>query len=305
MCAVYDSVIKDFQCNLSNFVHSVENMAISTKNIAQIMNHVDPSTSINKSYIALLEWSQNLFMLAERFEADFKSQLTNCIDKEIAQPESCTIRMTMGNIYEKYLFFLNHLAHSLIDIDEQSPLSASNVDCQSSASAPQNSQAALQRFRLQQQSYRRWSEANAMENNKNSESNFDINRRWSMPTPTNVNKNRMNVIPKLAGLVGQTVQQQQQLSQSSNNDSSDEWAAIQLLSLRPPIPSRPVSQMQHNLQPIQYQVRNTQPQQASRSQRQSRGELNEILILPRPNDSLFLGRCQQIAENIRGESDEY
>lgn len=121
---------------------------------------------------------RNLFILAERFEADFKSQLSNCIDKEMAQPESCTIRMTMGNIYEKYLFFLNHMAHSFIDIDEQSPLSASNFDCQSSASAPQNSQAALQRFRLQQQSYRRWSEANAMENNKNSESNFDNNRRW-------------------------------------------------------------------------------------------------------------------------------
>lgn len=128
-----------------------------------------------------------------------------------------------------------------------------------------------------------------------------------MPTSSNVNKNRLNVVPKLAGLGGSMTQsssQQQQLSQSSNNDSSDEWAAIQLLSLRPTLSSRPASQMQqHNLQPFQYQPRNTQ--QPTRSQRQSRGELNEILILPRPNDSLFLGRCQQIAENIRGESDEY
>lgn len=114
----------------------------------------------------------------------------------------------------------------------------------------------------------------------------------------------MNVIPKLAGLVGNTQlsPKQQQSSQSSNNDSSDEWAAIQLLSLRPPLQSRPASQ-QHNLQPFQYQPpRNTQQQ---RTQRQSRGELNEILILQRPNDPIFLGRCQQIAENIRGESDEY
>lgn len=123
-----------------------------------------------------------------------------------------------------------------------------------------------------------------------------------MPTSTSVNKNRMNVIPKLAGLVGNTLSpKQQQSSQSSNNDS-EEWAAIQLLSLRP-AQSRPVSQMQqHNLQPFQYQPRSTQQQ---RPQRQSRGELNEILILQRPSDPIFLGRCQQIAENIRGESDEY
>lgn len=77
------------------------------------------------------------------------------------------------------------MAHSFIDIDEQSPLSASNYDCQSTASGPaqNSSQIAYQRLRLQQQnymqSYRRWSEANAMDtNNTNNESNFDINRRW-------------------------------------------------------------------------------------------------------------------------------
>lgn len=123
---------------------------------------------------------RNLFMLAERFETDFKT----CIEKEISQPETCSLRITMGNIYEKYLFFLNHMAHSLIDIDEHSPLSASNYDCQSSASGPPpNSQMAIQRFRMHQQSYmqsyRRWSEANAMDtNNTNNESSFDINRRW-------------------------------------------------------------------------------------------------------------------------------
>lgn len=101
----------------------------------------------------------------------------------MSQPE---IRMTMGNIYEKYLFFLNHMAHSFIDIDDVSPLSASNIDCQSTASGPppqSNSQIALQRFRLQQQnymsSYRRWSEANAMDTNTtNNDSIFDNNRRW-------------------------------------------------------------------------------------------------------------------------------
>lgn len=275
---------------------------------------------------------RNLFILAERFEADFKSQLSTCLDKEVTQPESCTIRMTMGNIYEKILFFLNHMTHSFIDFSRsESPMSASNFDCQSLASgsgAGHPSSVTLQRFRMlqQQQQYRRWSEAACT--TETSETNVDSNRRWSMPTNSVSSKSRLNVAPNkaLAGLVSQQHQQQQQQPQvqiqqnlssnSDTNDNSNEWIAIQLLSLRPSIPSRPPSQVQQHgpqISPFQYSTttavasasaRNTQPQQQTTRQRQSRGELNEILILPR-NDSLFLGRCQQIAENIRGESDEY
>lgn len=268
---------------------------------------------------------RNLFILAERFEADFKSQLSTCLDKEALQPENCHIRMTMGNIYEKILFFLNHMTHSFIDYSRsESPMSASNYDCQSVASG---GTAALQRFRLLQQQqfaqqYRRWSEAAAtMEHN---EANVDSNRRWSMPT--NVSKTRLNVIPKttLAGLVSQQSQQQTQIQQQqqnqstnldpSSNDGGNEWIAIQLLSFRPPLPSRPPSQVQHcttqipsqNYQYSTATARNTQPpQQQQQTRQRPRGDLNEILILPRPNDPIFLGRCQQIAENIRGESDEY
>lgn len=42
-------------------------------------------------------------MLTERFEADAKSQIAASLEKEHTQPESCSIRMTMGNIYEKVL----------------------------------------------------------------------------------------------------------------------------------------------------------------------------------------------------------
>ncbi|KAG5674746.1 hypothetical protein PVAND_004697 [Polypedilum vanderplanki] len=314
MCTTYESVLKDFQNNINNFVNSIESLSVSTQNLAKIMNHVDPNHStISKSYLALLDWSQNLFILAERFEADFKSQLSTCIDQEIAQPEHCKIRITMGNIYEKILFFLNHMTHSFIDYSRsESPMSASNFDCHSLASGPPNS-IALQRLRMLQQqqqamSNRRWSEAACT--TENNEANVDANRRWSMPT--NVSKTRLNN-KSLAGLVTQQQQQQQQTQfhQSTNsNDTNDgannEWIAIQLLSFRPSLPSRSPSQMQHcsqMTQPFQYLApRNTQQQsqQPTRQQRQT-----QELILPR-NDSLFtMGRCQQIAENIRGETDEY
>lgn len=165
------------------------------------------------------------------------------------------------------------------------------------------SSGAIQRFRTlqQQQHYRRWSEAaaTAMEPN---EANVDSNRRWSMPT--NVCKTQSRFIPmmnKLAGLVNQQSQTTIPDQTTINSDGVNE--AIQLLSFRP-VPSRPPSQ--HCLQPTfpsQPQHFRNQPQ--SQRQRQSRGELNEILVPPRANDPLYLGRYQQIVENIRGESDEY
>jgi hypothetical protein len=259
---------------------------------------------------------RNLFILAERFEADFKSQLSSCLDQEIAQPEQCSVRVTMGNIYEKFLFFLNHMTHSFIDYSRsESPMSASNFDCQSLASGPPNS-IAMQRLRMLQQQQqamsRRWSEAACtMESSEASDSNRDTNRRWSMPT--NVSKTRLNNKSLAAGLVAQQQPppppplqlQPNQSTNSDTNDGTNEWVAIQLLSFRPPVPSRPPSQHCSQIsQPFQYSSRNApqQSQQPTR-QRQSRGELNEILILPTRNDSLFLGRCQQIAETR--ESDEY
>lgn len=262
-------------------------------------------------------------MLAERFEADFKSQLSSLnLEKEVIQPEAA--RVTMDNIYEKILFFLNHMCHSFVDYTRsESPMSAASNfgDNQSLASGPQANTAVLQRFKMmqQQQQYRRWSEAAAtMEQH---ESNIiDANRRWSMPT--NVSKTRINVIPKtLAGLVysqqQQQLQQQQQQQQLTahdplNSDGINE--AIQLLSFRPIVPSRPPSQQQQP-PPTQAQQSSTSsssfqyaPPPSTRNlptrQRQSRGELNEILILPRTSDPpLFLG-FQQIAE-ARGENDEY
>jgi hypothetical protein len=209
------------------------------------------------------------------------------------------------------------MTHSFIDYSRsESPMSASNYDCQSLASGPPNS-TAMQRLRILQQQQqqamsRRWSEA-ACTATEHNEANVDTNRRWSMPT--NVSKTRLNKPLNTAGLVTQQQQQQQQIqsqqNQSTNsdmNDGSNEWIAIQLLSFRPSV-SRPSSQIQYCSQPppppTQFLTpRNTQSQQQTRQRQSSRGELNEILILPR-NDSLFLGRCQQIAENIRGESDEH
>lgn len=246
-------------------------------------------------------------MLAERFEADWKSQLSLFnLDKEtIINPEAA--RVTMDNIYEKVLFFLNHMCHSFVDYSRsESPMSgASNFgDNQSLASGPP---VALQRFKIMQQ-YRRWSEAAAtMEQH---ESNIiDANRRWSMPT--NVSKTRLNVIPKtLAGLV--QTQQTQAAAHSSYNDppqpSDGVNEAIHLLSFRPVASSRPPSQQQQqpNFQYTTSARSNSQAptSQTRQQQRQSRGELNEILILPRTSDPpLFLG-FQQIAE-ARGENDEY
>lgn len=256
-------------------------------------------------------------MLAERFEADFKSQLTSLnLEKEVIQAEAA--RVTMDNIYEKILFFLNHMCHSFVDYTRsESPMSAASNfgDNQSLASGSHPNSAALQRFKMmqQQQQYRRWSEAAAT--TEQHESNIiDANRRWSMPT--NVSKTRLNVIPKtLAGLV-YSQQQQSHITapplqtDPSNSDGINE--AIQLLSFRPIIPSRPPSQLQQP--PINPQVQQSSfqyappplrnPQTTQTRQRQSRGELNEILILPRTSDPpLFLG-FQQIAE-ARGENDEY
>lgn len=232
--------------------------------------------------------------MAERFEVDAKSQLTASLDKEHTQPESCSIRMTMGNIYEKVLFFLNHMTHSYIDYSRsESPMSASYEMQVPNASS-------LQRFRSlqQQQQYRRWSEAAATAIEPN-EANVDSNRRWSMPT--NVCKTQSRFIPmmnKLAGLVNQPSQSTIPDQTTTNSDGVIE--AIQLLSFRP-APSRPPSQHATFLTQQQQHFRN----QAQPRQRQPRSEVNEILILPRPNDPVYLGRYQQIAENIRGESDEY
>lgn len=159
----------------------------------------------------------------------------------------------------------------------------------------------LQRFRTLQQ-YRRWSEAAATAMGEPNEANVDSNRRWSMPT--NVSKTQSRFIPmmnKLAGLVNQPSQSSIP-DQSTISDGVIE--AITLLSFRA-APSRPPSQ--HCSQPANFQ---TQPQQhfrnqpQSQRQRQSRGEINEIAV-PRANDTMYLGRYQQILENIRGESDEY
>lgn len=278
------------------FFQAAQNLSICTQNLAKIMGNVDPNQSIvTKSVPALIDWGQNLFILAERFEIDAKSQLSASLDKEHTQPETCSIRMTMGNIYEKVLFFLNHMTHSYIDYSRsESPMSASYE-----AQAP--SSGGLQRLRSlqQQQQYRRWSEAAAMEPN---EANIDSNRRWSMPT--NVSKTQSRFIPminKQAGLVNQ--QSQSSIHEQTTMNSDGVIEAIQLLSFRP-APSRPPSQ--HCSQQASYlpqQHFRNQPQ--SQRQRQSRGELNEILVLPRASDPLYLGRYQQIAENIRGESDEY
>lgn len=246
-------------------------------------------------------------MLAERFEADFKSQLSSLnLEKETVQPEAA--RVTMDNIYEKVLFFLNHMCHSFVDYSRsESPMSgASNFgDNQSFASGPPP--VSLQRFKLmqQQQQYRRWSEAAAtMEQH---ESNIiDANRRWSMPTNSK-SMTRLNVIPKtLAGLVHpqQTQLTASTASHSTQNDppiSDGVHEAIHLLSFRPVAPSRPPSQQQQS----SFRLNPQAPPQTQTRQRPSRGELNEILILPRTSDPQFLG-FQQIAENIAeiaGEND--
>jgi hypothetical protein len=237
---------------------------------------------------------RNLFILAERFESDAKSQITASLEKEHTQPESCSIRMTMGNVYEKFLFFLNHMTQSYIDFSRsESPMSASYESQVPNAGA-------IHRFRAlqQQQQYRRWSEAAAMEP---SEAVVDSNRRWSMPT--NVSKTQSRFIPmmnKLAGLVSQ--QSQTTIpDQTTTNNSDGVIEAIQLLSFRA-APSRPPSQHCSASYQTPQHFRNSAQTQR---QRQSRGELNEILILPRSNDPMYLGRYQQIVENIRGESDEY
>lgn len=254
-------------------------------------------------------------MLAERFEADFKSQLTSLnLEKEVIQAEAA--RVTMDNIYEKILFFLNHMCHSFVDYTRsESPMSAASNfgDNQSLTSGSHPNSAALQRFKMmqQQQQYRRWSEAAAT--TEQHESNIiDANRRWSMPT--NVSKTRLNVIPKtLAGLVYSQQQTTAHTPQTDPSNSDGINEAIQLLSFRPIVPSRPPSQQQQpQVSNSQVQQSNFQyapppsrnPQTSQTRQRQSRGELNEILILPRTSDPpLFLG-FQQIAE-ARGENDEY
>lgn len=187
------------------------------------------------------------------------------------------------------------MTHSYIDFSRsESPMSAS-YECQMPNTV------ANQRFRSlqQQQQYRRWSEAAATAVEPN-EANVDSNRRWSMPT--NVCKTQSRFIPmmnKLAGLVNQQSQTTIPDQTTTNSDGVNE--AIQLLSFRP-LPSRPPSQ--HCPQPAAFSSQHFRNQPTQR-QRQSRGELNEILVLPRPNDPLYLGRYQQIVENIRGESDEY
>lgn len=124
------------------------------------MAAVDPNQQlVSKSVPALIDWSCNLFIQTERFDSDVSLQLAAALDKEVVQPEA-TIR-TMSNIYEKILFFLNHMMHSYIDFSRsESPLSA--YDCQSQSQSVTSCvpNATLQRFRAiqqqQQQQYRRW-----------------------------------------------------------------------------------------------------------------------------------------------------
>lgn len=187
------------------------------------------------------------------------------------------------------------MTHSYIDYSRsESPMSAS-YECQ----VPANT-GGLQRFRTLQH-YRRWSEAAATAMGESNEANIDSNRRWSMPT-SNVSKTQSRFIPmmnKLAGLVNQPSQSSIP-DQSTISDGVIE--AITLLSFRA-APSKPPSQ--HCTQPANFQAQqHFRNQSQSQRQRQSRGELNEI-VLPRANDPLYLGRYQQILENIRGESDEY
>lgn len=237
-------------------------------------------------------------MLTERFEADAKSQIAASLEKEHTQPESCSIRMTMGNIYEKVLFFLNHMTHSYIDYSRsESPMSAS-YEFQVSNSGT------IQKFRTiqQQQQYRRWSEAAAPVVEPN-EANVDSNRRWSMPT--NVGKTHSRFIPMMNKLAGLANQQSQSTIPDQTTNSDGVIEAIQLLSFRA-APFRPPTQHCASQATFPTQQPHFRSQAQSQRQRQSRGELNEILnVLPRPNDSLYLGRYQQIVENIRGESDEY
>lgn len=276
------------------------------------MGNVDPNqTTVSKSVPALIDWSQNLLALSERFELDAKTQLAASLEKEQSQPENCTLRMTMGDIYEKVLFFLNHMTHSYIDYSRsESPMSASFEASQMTSAVPPGS---MQRIRtLHQQQYRRWSEAAATTMSDPAEAcGVDSNRRWSMPTNVRCQqKQQQGSIPTImkpqAG-----VQLSSQASQSSIADvttmSSDGVCeAIQLLSLRPPL-MRPVTQ-QHCLQPPSFTSQYRSASQTQRSQRQSRvgdiGESTSGLLLQRPNDSGYFGRCQQIAENVRGESDE-
>lgn len=117
--------------------------------------------------------------------------------------------------------------------------------------------------------------------------------------PTNGSKTQSRFIPMMNKLAGFVNHQQSQSTIPEPPDGVEQ--AIQLLSYRPApqlITSRPSSSV---TQHVQHYFR---PQQQRQQQRSSRGELNEILILPRTSDPLYLGRYQ-IAENIRGESDEY
>lgn len=268
---------------------------------------VDPNqTTVSKSFPALLDWGQNLFALAERFEADAKSQLAASLEKEQLQPEICSIRMTLGDIYEKVLFFLNHMTHSYIDYSRsESPMSASFEASQMTASGTGTFQ--RNRTTHQQQQYRRWSEAAATTMSDPSEANVDSNRRWSMPT--NVRCQQTRSIPTImkpqAGLQSSNQPSQSSIGDPSTLSSDGVTEAIQLLSFRPPI-MRPPSQ-QHCLQPPTFSSQYRSQSQTQRSQRPPRSEIADPgsgLILQRPNDTGYFGRCQQIAENVRGESDE-
>ena len=248
----------------------------------------------------MLFYFRNLFMLAERFETDVVNQFANNIDKEALQSDNT--RITMGNIYENVLFFLNHLTRSFIDYSRsESPQSASYVE--SVNSGPSTNTGTLQRFRIMEQQNRRWSEAAAIEN---PETNIDNNRRWSMPTNVN-SKTQSRFMPMMNKLAGLLKSQQSQstipdysVHHSSVTSKDGVIEAIQLLSFRPPVylqrpPQQPFGQQQPHFR--------TQ-QQARPRQQQSRGELTENILL---RDSLtnWPQRYQQIAENIRGESDEY
>lgn len=268
------------------------------------MVNVDPNQStVSKSFPALLDWGQNLFALAERFEADAKSQLAASLEKEQTQPENCSIRMTLGNIYEKVLFFLNHMTHSYIDYSRsESPMSASFE-----ASQMTSATGTIQKIRTihqQQQQYRRWSEAAATTMSDPAEANVDSNRRWSMPN--NVRCQQTRSIPTIMkpGLQSSNQPSQSSIADPSTMSSDGVTEAIQLLSFRPPI-MRPPSQ-QHCLQPPSFSSQYRNQSQTQRSQRPPRSEIVDSGsgLLQRPNESGYFGRCQQIAENVRGESDE-
>lgn len=125
-------------------------------------------------------------------------------------------------------------------------------------------------------SFRRWSEIGEVASNDPS---IDNNRRWSVPS--NVNKT-----PRFIPMAKQNTVNTSQATIPDQSSSDGVIEAIQLLSFR---------KQQNNFLPQQHFRNQSQPHTQSR-QRPSRGEVNEILVLPRTNDVGLMNLL---------ESDEY